>query len=312
MDRLLVDVSSILRACHHAGTDIEYGYKVEFEGKTHDVNSASHCYYNFLEAWKATLLKTGLKPFQTVAVLDGKNSRSLRQAIFPDYKAHRKPRPPELNKEYNEALEGICDEICNLGGMVVWQDGMECDDVICHLSLNLKGKKTIWCRDKDMLALHRAEDNEGNGVDVLYGQELNPWIDNCCPPEFVLLYKSLVGDPSDGFKGAAGFGPAKFKDLFLRYGKEGMETMLELVEQRRLNELEEDAPDFPPLMKIIQATYSVYVSYACARFYPERINTPANPLQIRMQIGQGTEDIFGEWNQTKRLATPADAAWIIS
>jgi DNA polymerase I-like protein with 3'-5' exonuclease and polymerase domains len=154
-----------------------------------------------------------------------------------------------------------------------------------------------------MLALHRAEDNEGNGVDVLYGQELNPWIDDCCPPEFVLLYKSLVGDPSDGFKGAAGFGPAKFKDLFLRYGKEGMETMLELVEQRRLNELEEDAPDFPPLMKIIQATYSVYTSYACAKFYPERINTPANPLQIRMQIGVGTEDIFGEWNQTKTLVT---------
>lgn len=306
MRRLLIDASSILRALHHVGQDVENGYVVEFDGKKVAVNSAGHAYENFIEQWKLILDKSGLRPFQTVLVLDGANSRALRQQIFPGYKAHRPPRPPELNKEFNEALEGVRDEVTALGGMVVWQDGMEADDVIAYLAQNLEDHKTIWCRDKDMLAL------VSDSVDVYYGSELNPWIHDSCPPQHVLLYKALCGDSSDGFKGAKGFGEKAFETLVTTFGAEGLQMMEELIRTRKLEDLAEDVPAMKELQKVIDDADGVYLSYACAQFYPQKVNLPSNPLQISMQIGQGSHELMAPWNQTKRLARPADAAWIIS
>jgi DNA polymerase I-like protein with 3'-5' exonuclease and polymerase domains/5'-3' exonuclease len=301
MDRLLIDASSILRAAHAAGKDLEFGRTVQFEGKPVWVNSAGWAYDSFMKSLRLVLEKTGLAPHQVILVLDGKNSRSLRAAIFPAYKGNRPPRAPEMNEAFNEALEGVKDEITALGGVVCYQEGMEADDVLAHLALNLKGKKVIWCRDKDMLALV-SED-----IHVLYGEELDPWIHSVCPPESVCVYKALCGDSSDNFGGAAGFGPKKFEDFVLQYGLEGLTLMRELIEQRRLKELAEDLPDFKPLQKILDSERDVYLAFALARLYPDRIDA----LQIEMQIGQGTHEEMRKWWQTKKLATPADAGWIV-
>lgn len=305
MKRLIIDISSVLRALHFVGEDVDNGYIVEFEGKSHRVNSATHAYQNFMEQLRLTLNKFELLPRQVVAVLDGKGSRQLRQSIFPGYKAKRAARPPEINNEFNEAVEGVVDEIAALGGMAVWQDGMEADDVIAYLASNLEGEKIIWANDKDMLALV----SESCSV---WWKELNAWINPACPPEHVHVFKALTGDTSDCFPGAKGFGAGAFEKFVVQFGLEGLEMMKELIQKRRLHTLAEDVPTFKPLQKVIDSQVDVYLGYACACFYPERVNTPENPLQIRMQIGQATHEDYSMWHQTKRLATPADIPWIIS
>lgn len=304
--RLIIDASSVVRAAHYAGEDLDNGYKVTFEDKRVHINPASWCYDNFILSYRNLLDLTGIAPMDTILVLDGKNSRSLRQSIYPEYKAHRKPGAPELNKEFYDALDGIADEIKSLGGTVMVQDGMEADDVIAYLSTQLAGKKTIWSRDGDMLALRSTS------VDVYLKDQMNPEIYASAPAQYVLLYKALVGDTSDGLPGAKGFGPKAFTDMVLKFGYEGCDVFLELLESRQLEELAEDVADFKPLQKVLDNQETVYASYLCAKFYPQRVNTSREPLTISMQIGEVTHERLREFQQTKKLAAPSDGAWIIS
>lgn len=303
--RLLIDASSIVRAAHYAGRDIEYGYQVTFEEKKVWINSAGWGFENFMVGLRSLLNLTRIAPFNIVLVKDGMNSRSLRASIFPGYKAHRAATAPELGTEYRAAMEMVENEIMALGGMVVVQDGIEADDVIAHLSLNLEGRTTIWSRDKDMLALHSPS------CDVYLKDELNPEIVYGCPASYVDVYKALVGDPSDGFPGAKGFGAKSFTDLVMTFGFDGLDMLRELIIKRKLDDLVEDVPEFKPLQKIVDAKAEVYLSYACAIFYTHKVNTSRDPLQVRMRIAQASHPLFVRESQTKWLAKPADAARII-
>lgn len=300
--RLIIDASSIIRACMYAGKDAEFGYKVTHEDKPVWVNSAGWGFENFVTSYKNLLKLTGTTPVQTILVKDGMNSRQLRSAIFPAYKAHRKKPAPEINQEYYDALEGIEDEIVSMGGTVMVQDGMEADDVIAYLCQNLEGKKTVWSRDGDMLALHNDD------VDIYLKDTMNPETYESCPADYVLLYKALVGDSSDGLPGAKGFGPKAFINLVLEFGYEGCEAFMDLLEQRRLGELEEDVADFKPLRKVLDNQQTVYASYQCAKFYPQRVNTSRAPLEIRTgMVEQWDPEIYHyslqEYFGTKTLVT---------
>lgn len=300
--RLLVDVSSILKAMHRAGQDKEFGYKVKFEGKDVWVNPAEWGFENFVVSYKNLLKFLGLQPFQTILVKDGRDSRALRRALYPQYKAQRPSSPPELNEEYARLSEGIEDEILAMGGTVMVQDGMEADDVIAYLCENLEGRKTVWSRDGDMLAL-RSE-----STDIYLKDVLNPDIYKECPAQYTRLYKALVGDSSDNLPGAKGFGPKKFIELVLNFGYAGCDALIELIEQRRLGELIEDVAEFKPLQKILDNQEDVYSSYACAKFYTNRINTSREILQITTgMVQQWDPEVyhpsFQEYFGTKTLIT---------
>jgi DNA polymerase I-like protein with 3'-5' exonuclease and polymerase domains/5'-3' exonuclease len=294
--RLLIDISSVLRAAHFAGTDSE-AYRVEFEGKTHNVNSAEYAYDGFMGSLKTVLNQFKIPPRNIVVCKDGFNSRVLRQGIFAGYKGKRPKSPDEVNREYFAALDGVCDEIMCLGGTVLTQDNMEADDLIAYLAKHLLGRKVIWSRDGDMLALIDQQ------TDVYLKDQLNPWISPACPPEYTQVYKALCGDSSDCFPGAKGFGPDKFEKLVLTFGYEGLDMMKELIEQRRLPELAEDAEEFKPLKKVIEHQRDVYIGYALARFYPDRINSPDNPLTIEMKVEEVSHFLFEEFKQQQVLVT---------
>lgn len=276
--RLIIDASSIVRAAHYAGQDMDNGYKVSFEGKSVWVNPAQWAYDSFILSYRNLLDLTGIAPMDTILVLDGKNSRALRQSLYPDYKAHRPACAPELNREFFDALDGIADEIKALGGTVMFQDGMEADDVIAYLSVQLEGRKTIWSRDGDMLALRSSS------VDVYLKDEMNPEVYASAPAQYVHLYKALVGDSSDNLPGAKGFGPKAFTDLVLKFGYEGCDAFLDLLDSRQLGKLKEDVADFKPLQKVLDNQELVYTSYLCAKFYPQRVNTSREPLSIETGI----------------------------
>lgn len=286
--RLLIDLSSIARASHQAGTDHEFGKTVFFEEKQHQVNSARYCYNIFMTSYLAVLERTGLKPFQTVLVKDGKDSRRLRRLLYSQYKAKRANRPQEMHDEYNEALRLICADVLAMGGTVMEQEGMEADDVLAYLSTGLEGLKTIWSRDGDMLALRSTE------VQVLLKDEMNPQIHHAAPAKYVLLYKALVGDTSDNLPGAKGFGEGAFTKLVLKYGYDGLDQLEGLIKNRQLQQLviDGDVNEFKPLQKVVDGAEEVYASYACAKFYSHRVNTKDNPLVI-------TTGKVEQWDPTK-------------
>jgi DNA polymerase I-like protein with 3'-5' exonuclease and polymerase domains/5'-3' exonuclease len=291
MKRLLIDASSIIKVDLFVGKDSTDGYAVEFEDKVVWINSAVYGYRNFMISYPDLLAKTRTEPHQTVLVLDGRDSRALRRSIYPEYKAHRADLPKEQLQEYYKCQEMVENAIKYLGGMVVYQDGMEADDVLAYLALNLdpRSEKYVVSRDKDMLALQNAD----RKVHTLYKAEIDSWIHPGCPPEYTAVYKALIGDPSDGFKGAKGFGEKAFADFVIQFGvEEGLSTLKALIENFELDSLEEDVDDFKPFRKILDSAQSVYISYALAKFYPERVNTSVSPLQIEMRVyADGDPDV---------------------
>ena len=309
MNRLIIDIPSISKACLYAGVDGEFGRKVTFEGKEFQVNSPQWGYENFMVSYRSVLDRFGLRPYQTVAVLDGKHGNMFRRNIFSGYKGKREKKPPEIYQAYNDMAEGIADEISSLGGLVCWQAGMEGDDVVAYLAKTLGGRKLVWARDGDLIAL------KDETVDVLYDTVLNPATYKTCPDtKWITLYKALCGDTSDNFPGAKGFGPKAFQKVAMTLGADGLADLERLIQKRQLNMIDLDA--CPDLKKVVEQAADVYTSYACAKFYPELVNTSASPLkivaQVTRELGEDTHELMKQWAGTKKLAKLSDKAWIMS
>ncbi len=273
-DRLIIDASSIIKACCYAGKDEEFGMKVTTpEGKSIFVNSGYYGSELFLKSYASVLTTYGFTPNQTVLVLDGHDANRFRKNIYPDYKANRADLAPELYESFKTAIGRSAEQILKLGALVVEQDMTEADDIIAYLCQNLEGRKMVWSRDADMLLL------QGSLTDVLLNDELNPLLSASCDNRFVTVYKALVGDASDNLPGAKGFGKSAFGKMVVAYGDEGLETMQEMIKHRELHLL--NADEFKPFQKIIDSAGTVYLSYECAKFYPENVNTAFSPMTIK-------------------------------
>jgi DNA polymerase I-like protein with 3'-5' exonuclease and polymerase domains/5'-3' exonuclease len=283
-NRILIDASSVIRACCYAGKDEEFGKSVKLDdGKTEFVNSGYYGSELFLHSYAGVIKLYGYKPYQTVLVLDGFDANRLRKNMYAGYKAGRKKLSPERYESFKVAIKRTSDTLLSLGAMVVQQDMTEADDIIAYLCGTLKGKKLVWSRDADMLALQK----EGE-VDVLLNETFNPQLSPACDNKQIPIYKALVGDTSDCLPGAKGFGKKAFEDMVLKYGDEGLAEMQEMLESETLNLLDPD--DFKPFKHILADPEGVYNSYRCAKFYPQYVNLAYTPMRIEAGIVQKLSD----------------------
>jgi len=290
--RIIIDASSIIRACCYAGQDKEFGKSVKLEnGKTEFVNSGRYGSELFLYSYAGVIDLYNFKPYQTVLVLDGFDANRLRKNMYSGYKAKRAKLSEERYKSFNEAIKLSSEALLSVGALIVQQERMEADDVISYLCKNLKGKKFVWSRDGDFLALQK----EGE-VDILLNEELNPQLSPACGNEHIPVYKALVGDASDCLPGAKGFGKKAFEGMVLKYGDEGLFEMQGMLESETLHLLDQD--DYKPFSKILDNTEEVYNSYKCAKFYPQHVNTSYAPMTIKAglvkQVSGDTLDIHPE------------------
>lgn len=323
MKRLIIDMSSIAWAALLGGKDPEattvYDFEVK-EGVFKDVNVPSivHGYERILEAYLVALKETNTTPHQTIVVLDGMNASSLRRFFYPEYKGQRPKRPKELIESFNGAVDGFKDDILSLGGMVVWQDQMEADDVVAFLCEKLEGEKVVMTRDKDLFAL-RDED-----VQCIYRGEFDamaPWgpIEGELGRVYARVWKALVGDTSDNIKGCKGFGPAAFMKLISAFGDYGIEQLDLMMAKGDLSSLEEDVDSFKPLKKVLDQQRQVLTSYDCGKFYTDRVNTIDAELQVQAgYVHKYTSDYpfeLKKFFQQQRLVTAstfeADLAFAI-
>lgn len=275
MKRMLVDVSSIGWTSLMFGKDEENGIKVEHEGKQVLVNSCWHGYENAMTYLTDSMKRHHLVPSDTIFVVEGMNSKTLRRSIMPSYKEGSDNRTPAAFEEFNKMKAMLLDAWCSVGATAVWQDGIEADDVIAYLARELDGERIILTNDGDLAACVAP------GVHLWRKDEMdqNPY--GPFPHKYITLYKALVGDSSDNIPGAKGYGPKAFLDTLCAFGEDGLAAFEDMIKRNKLEELQENVPEQKALQKVIDNAEMVVKSYRCAKLYPDKVNTLRMPLMWR-------------------------------
>lgn len=157
-------------------------------------------------------------PTHLVAVFDGPDNKKQRQAVYADYKMHRKGAPEDLYPQFEWAYQ-----YCEMAGIPALSvEGVEADDTMATIALWAKKKKAkvfLCSSDKDlmqlvddqifMLQLHK--DNlliDAKKVEEIYGVR----------PDQILDLLAIMGDASDNIPGLEGFGPKTAASLLQEFG----------------------------------------------------------------------------------------------
>jgi len=200
---LLVDGSSYLYRAFHALPDLR--------NKAGEPTGALYGVLNMLRR-----LESDYKADYKAVVFDAKG-KTFRDDWYPEYKAHRPPMPEDLVHQ----IEPIHAAIKAAGWPVLMVDGVEADDVIGTLATTaaVDGINTlISTGDKDLTQLvgpqvrwYNTMSNElldEAGVEAKFG----------VPPNKIVDYLALVGDPVDGVPGVPKCGPKTAVKWLEQYG----------------------------------------------------------------------------------------------
>lgn len=160
-----------------------------------------------------------IKPTHLVAAFDVKGP-TFRTRQYAAYKAHRKAADDELVQQFplaRELLEAF-------GIPVVEKRGYEADDILGTLAAQAGDavRTVIVTGDMDAVQLVDATTSvfmlkRGVSDTVLYDEAVVREHFGF-PPEFLIDYKGLRGDPSDNIPGVAGVGEKTARDLVGTYG----------------------------------------------------------------------------------------------
>lgn len=164
-------------------------------------------------------------PVRVVAAFDAPGG-SFRNGLLPEYKAHRGEKHPLLVELLAEAPMIFAEAGCEN----LYAPGYEADDIIATVAdqcLVVGGwRGVIVTNDADALScVHDAGDGEGmfalrshQGAYQLWGPdevEASPKFG--VPPGRITMFKTLQGDPSDGYVGVSGMGPVAARRLAKQY-----------------------------------------------------------------------------------------------
>ena len=181
---------------------------------TNEQGQSTHAVFGFIR----TLLKflRDFGPDNLVVVIDGPDNKQKREALYSEYKSHRKESPQDLYPQID-----LSEEFCKLYGISTLRiPGVEADDTIGAIAKHFKDKfEIIICSsDKDLCQL--VED----GVSLLNPFKENLKLDSDgvfgqfgIHPHQMVDYLSIVGDASDNIPGVEGVGPKGASELLSKY-----------------------------------------------------------------------------------------------
>ncbi len=197
--------------------------------------------YRYIEGNKGKDAATHL------AVIFDYSATTFRNAIYPEYKAHR-PEPPEdlrpqfpLTREATRAFNVACVEM----------DGYEADDIIATLARQAReagGRCTIVSSDKDLMQL---VSDAVEMLDPIKNQRIG--VDGVVEkfgvkPDRVIDVQSLAGDSVDNVPGAPGIGIKTAALLINEYGD--VETLLARAGEIRQDKRRETLLNFADQVRI--------------------------------------------------------------
>ncbi|MEU7591175.1 5'-3' exonuclease H3TH domain-containing protein [Micromonospora sp. NPDC049230] len=149
------------------------------------------------------------EPDALVIGFDDPSGSSVRRDIYPDYKAGRAEKAPDLYSQMDE----ITEVLRQLGVQVVTPEGLEADDVLASASAAAEAagwQCVIATSDRDSFGLIsgqttvlRLMDSLDNAVRMTPAALLEQ---KGVRPDQYLDYAALVGDKSDNLPGVQGYG----------------------------------------------------------------------------------------------------------
>ncbi|MBR2152858.1 MAG: DNA polymerase I [Clostridia bacterium] len=166
-------------------------------------------------------LENAVSPDAIVAAFDLK-APTFRHKMFTDYKAGRKPMPPELAEQFPYLKELLS----NYGVTVCEKEGFEADDILGTLA-KICAKKGDYCYiatgDRDSLQLVSnntsvllAATKGGQPILTEYNVDKIKEEYGITPPQLIDV-KALMGDTSDNIPGVAGIGQKTALDLIQKH-----------------------------------------------------------------------------------------------
>lgn len=149
---------------------------------------------------------------------------NFRYKIFPEYKANRRDQP---RPKYLEAVKEYMVE--NYSAVI--SHGCEADDLcgIDQTQSSELGEQTLLCHiDKDLDMIVGKHYNPAIIRNLVEVRPEREYIISPNDAMYNFYYQLLVGDPTDGIKGAIGIGKVKAKSIL-----DGCTTELEMYERVR-------------------------------------------------------------------------------
>ena len=199
---LLVDGSSFLYRAFHAMPDLR--------NRRGEPTGAIYGVLNMLRR-----LRKDYPADYSACIFDAKG-KTFRDDVYPEYKAHRPAMPADLAQQ----IEPLHQAIAASGWNILTLDGVEADDVIGTLARQSRDgvRCVIATGDKDLaqlvnerVTLINTMSNETldvPGVNAKFG----------VPPERIVDYLTLVGDPVDNVPGVEKVGPKTAVKWLAQYG----------------------------------------------------------------------------------------------
>ncbi|HIC80353.1 MAG TPA: DNA polymerase I, partial [Kiloniellaceae bacterium] len=246
-----------------------------------------------------------------IAVIFDKSSKSFRNEIYGEYKAHR-PEPPEdlipqfaAIREATKAFNLPCIEM----------EGYEADDLIATYARQAKdagAEVTIVSSDKDLMQL---VDGGIAMLDPMKDKAIGP--DEVVekfgvPPEKVVDVQALAGDSVDNVPGVPGIGIKTAAQLINEYGD--LETLLERAEEIKQTKRREKLIENAEMARISKqlVTLERYApveegidGFALRQPEPEALRAFLERYEFRSVLRRLSEQLGGEETDE---ATPAPAA----
>ena len=300
--RLAFDMSSVIWTCLSVGVDRE-GQKIDFEGKRYQVNTSAYGYENAVNHMLANLKLAGCMPKDMIMVFEGLFSKAYRVNIDAGYKAQRGKRPPECYAAFQELAERLRRTFGMLGALALSQDYAEGDDTLGYLAENSEEDLRICTNDNDLAAVVGVN-AYGATIEVMVNGVLDPNKYGNWPHKYITVYKSLVGDTSDGIKGIKGFGDAAFTKLYQEFGEQGLADLLRLGREGSIEELVPKM-DNPILGQIVKGGDEFLRCYQLARLHTEWVSTMQHPLQFSPGLIKGA-------TSDERLAEYAGGQYLVT
>src|SRR5258708_8904928 len=162
--------------------------------------------------------------------------RTFRKELFPDYKAHRPPPPPDLPPQMKR-----CREIVTAFAIPVFQeDGFEADDLIAAAVAQARDeglRVVIVSADKDLMQLVGEEVVLWDTMrDKVFGvAEVEERFG--VPVSRVRDWLALTGDTSDHGPGVPSVGPKTATELLTRYRDlDGVFASLDAIDRKGLRD----------------------------------------------------------------------------
>ena len=212
-------------------------------------------------------------PVNIIGVLEGMNGNVRRRTLFGQYKekAGQDDGSKIVTAEKDKLLSAVQKLLLGLGAVLVKTPCAEADDTIAYLCKNLKGGKLVYTMDGDLLQLVRpgiAVMQKGEYKEVYRTKDVEVPLQ---PYNLVALFKSIVGDSSDGYPGVKGLGPKAWLALCDKYGYDGMAELEKCVSFSNFDDIAEALKDnhSPELEKLYNARDEWASSYRLAILHPE-------------------------------------------